>query len=54
MKVGILKIEWDEHRDIREQINEVSGEQVQHRIVDAMLERIRRKPCCGWWQDIAA
>ena len=36
------------------QINEVSGEQVQHRIVDAMLERIRRKPCCGWWQDIAA
>ena len=36
------------------QINEVSGEQVQHRIVDAMLERIGRKPCCGWWQDIAA
>jgi glutathione synthase len=36
------------------QINEVSGEQVQHRIVDAMLERIRREPCCGWWQDIAA
>ena len=36
------------------QINEVSGEQVQHRIVDAMLERIGRKSCCGWWQDIAA
>ena len=36
------------------QINEVSGEQVQHRIVDALLERIRRKPCCGWRQDIAA
>jgi len=28
------------------QINEVSGEQVQHRIVDAMLTRVARKPCC--------
>ncbi len=28
------------------QINEVSGEQVQHRIVDAMLARVARKPCC--------
>lgn len=28
------------------QINEVSGEQVQHRIVDAMLARMNRKPCC--------
>jgi glutathione synthase len=27
------------------QINEVSGEQVQHRIVDSMLARIARKPC---------
>jgi glutathione synthase len=36
------------------QINEVSGEQVQHKIVDAMLERILRKPCCDRWQAIAA
>ena len=36
------------------QINEVSGKQVQHRIVDAMIERIHPKPCCDWWQDIAA
>ena len=28
------------------QINEVSGEQVQHRIVDAMLARMKRKPGC--------
>lgn len=27
------------------QINELSGEQVQHRIVDSMLARIARKPC---------
>jgi glutathione synthase len=27
------------------QINEVSGEQMQHRIVEAMLARIARKPC---------
>ncbi len=30
------------------QINDVSGEQVQHRIVDAMLTRIGRKPCFEW------
>lgn len=28
------------------QINAVCGEQVQHRIVDAMLARIARSPCC--------
>jgi glutathione synthase len=28
------------------QINEVSGEQVQHRIVDAMLAKIARQRCC--------
>jgi len=36
------------------QINEVSGDQVQHRIVDAMLERINWKPRCYDWQDVAA
>ena len=30
------------------QINDVSGEQVQHRIVDAMLARIGRKSCFEW------
>jgi len=30
------------------QINEVSGEQVQHRIVDAMLARTGRKSCFAW------
>jgi len=36
------------------QINEVSGEQVQHRIVDAMMERIHRNSCCDWRQKMAA
>ena len=36
------------------QINEVSGEQVQRRIVDAMLERVNHKPCCERWRGIAA
>jgi len=36
------------------QINAVSGEQVQHKIVTAMLETIARRPCCQAWQDIAA
>jgi len=36
------------------QINEVSGEQVQKRIVDAMLERIAWNPCCEGWRGIAA
>jgi len=36
------------------QINEVSGEQVQHRIVDAMLKRIARKHCCERWRGMAA
>ena len=36
------------------QINEVSGKQVQHRIVDMMLEKTARKPCCAAWRDIAA
>jgi glutathione synthase len=36
------------------QINEVSGGQVQHKIVDAMLERIARKTCCENWRGMAA
>jgi glutathione synthase len=36
------------------QINEVSGEQVQHRIVDAMMKRIHRKSCCDWRPKMAA
>jgi glutathione synthase len=36
------------------QINEVSGEQVQHRIVDAMMEKIHRKSCCDWRPKMAA
>jgi glutathione synthase len=36
------------------QINEVSGAQLQNRIVDAMLERIAPGPCCDNWQEIAA
>ncbi len=36
------------------QINEVNGDQVQGRIVDAMLEQITRKSCCECWRGIAA
>ena len=36
------------------QINAVSGEQVQHRIVNMMLEKTAQKPCCAGWRDIAA
>jgi glutathione synthase len=31
------------------QINEVSGERLQRRVVDAMLERIEYEPCCRPW-----
>ena len=36
------------------QINEVSGGQVQHRIVDAMLDKIAHKLCCECRLGMAA
>lgn len=36
------------------QINEVSGEEVQVRMVDAMLESIAHEPCCDSWRNKAA
>ncbi len=36
------------------QINQVSGNQVQRRIVDAMLERLAGRPCCEGWRRVAA
>jgi glutathione synthase len=36
------------------QINEVSNEEVQVKLVDAMLESMARQPCCGHWWDKAA
>ncbi len=36
------------------QINQVSGEELQVRIVDAMLEKMARKSCCDNWRDLAA
>ena len=36
------------------QINEVSGGQVQHKIVDAMLDKIAHKLCCECWLGMAA